>query len=191
MPIDKINEWLESEKKLGSAHPERMVLATAGKDGIPHSRIVAIREINQAGILFFTQRGTRKTIQIQENPQASMTLWLPLQQREVILDGKLQALSQQENEYYWQQRRRDIQLRFLAFSPTSGHPIHSLKKLEEKYTKLATQFQNKPIPISEYYCGYRLIPDTFVFYTLDDNAFSEVVQYTYHQNKWLSQLLSP
>ena len=55
--IDEINQWLDKEKKLGSPNPNNIVLATAGKEGIPHSLFVAICEMNEQGILFFTQRG--------------------------------------------------------------------------------------------------------------------------------------
>lgn len=59
-PILTINEWLIQEKKLGSTDPDRIVLATAGKDNVPHSRIVAIREINEKGVLFLLKMARAK-----------------------------------------------------------------------------------------------------------------------------------
>lgn len=52
MPIKKMKEWLETEKQLGSPDPDRIVLATASSTGKVHSRVVAMREITEAGILF-------------------------------------------------------------------------------------------------------------------------------------------
>lgn len=40
----------------------------------------------------------RKVRELTENTQASMTLWLPLQQREVIIDGNVEPLIQDENK---------------------------------------------------------------------------------------------
>ena len=40
--IEKIKEWLENEKQLGSANPDRVVLATASAVAKVHSRVVAI-----------------------------------------------------------------------------------------------------------------------------------------------------
>ncbi|OAI48815.1 hypothetical protein AYO45_00640 [Gammaproteobacteria bacterium SCGC AG-212-F23] len=132
-PISKMNEWLSKEKALGSMNPDRVVLATATKEGIPHSRIVAIREISPEGVLFFTQKGTRKVYELHGNPKASMTLWLPMQQRQVILDGIIQILTFEENIQYWKTMLRERQLRFSAYAPTSGKAIRSLDEIENKY----------------------------------------------------------
>jgi pyridoxamine 5'-phosphate oxidase len=191
MPITKIHQWLEREKKLGSQFPDRMVLATAGKNAIPHCRIVAIREITTKGILFFTQRGTRKTVEMSENPHASMTCWLPLQQREIMIDGVIEPLEPQENDYYWSLRPKDRQLKFSAYAPTSGQSIASLAELEVRFAELSSQYQNRDVPMSDYYCGYRLIPHTIIFYTLDDDYFSEIIKFTYDKRVWQQQLLSP
>lgn len=191
MPLQKIRLWLEKEKELGSPNPNNIVLATSTSQNIPHSRIVAIREITPEGVLFFTQRESRKVRELTENPHASMTLWLPLQQREVIIEGTIKTLDLTENEDYWKAIPRDRQLRFTTFGPTSGQPITSLAELEEKQKSLLQQFDGKDIPIPHSYCGFRLIPETFYFYTLGSTTFSEVIKYTLIQSNWQQQLLSP
>ncbi len=189
--FEKINQWLNKEKELGSPSPNSIVLATAGEKGIPHSRIVAIREITEQGILFFTQRGTRKVAELTENPRASMTLWLPLQQREVIIDGFVTALNQEENEQYWNLLPYDRKLRFSAYSSTSSRPIQSLSELEEKCKTLSIQYSESTVPISPYYCGFRLIAEVLYFYTLGTTTFSEIIKYTLEQGVWQKQMLSP
>lgn len=190
-PILQINEWLDKEKELGSPSPDRVILATSTKDGVPHSRVVAIREITDQGLLFFTQRGTKKVKELQANPQASMTLWLPLQQREVILDGNVIALSHDENENYWKLLPRESQLRFSAYAPTSAQPIHSVEQINNCYRDLSKCFVDKEIPMSEFYCGFRLLPETLYFYTLGKENFSHVIRVTCSNNQWYEQLLSP
>lgn len=191
MPFAKMQEWLDKERALGSPNPDRIVLATTASDGVAHSRVVAIREITNEDILFFTQRGTRKTREIAHNPRASMTLWLPLQQREVMLEGSMTTLSQQENESYWSKRPRESQLRFSAYAQTSGQPLLDPTTLDNNYAALAKQFHDKPIPMSDCYCGYRFIVESFIFFTLNDVNFSEVIQYTRQQKTWHALPLSP
>lgn len=190
-PIIKINEWLTKEKQLGSADPERVVLATAGKDNVPHSRIVAIREITEKGVLFFTQNGTGKVTQLTENPMAAMTLWLPLQQRQVNLEGEALPLSQEDNQTYWDALPFIRQLRFRTYAPTSGKPIQALSELDNKYAKLLKEYSEKPVPMSDNYCGFQLQPKLIYFYTLGVETFSEYIQYRYQENQWVAQLLSP
>lgn len=191
IPILKINGWLNKERELGSTNPDRVVLATTSKNAIPHSRIVAIREISEEGILFFTQQGTRKVSEINENPYASMTLWLPLQQRQVVLDGIVKELTSEENLRYWKTMPRDRQLRFTAYAPTSGKVIRSIDEIKKQNEILSKQFDGKEIPMSEYYCGFRLIPDILYFYTLGVETFSKVKMYKMNQGQWQEYLLSP
>lgn len=190
-PVHIMREWLNQETELGSPNPGNIVLATAAKEGAPHSRIVAICEASEKGVLFFTQRGTRKVAEISKNPQVSMTLWLPLQQREVIIEGRVVALNQEENHHYWNLLPYDRKLRFSAYSPTSSEPIQGISELEDKVKILAQKYTAETIPISPYYCGYRLIPEVFYFYTLGTTTFSEVMKYSLAQEHWQKQVLSP
>jgi len=192
MPFKQIKEWLEKEKSLGSSNPDRFVLATTSKNAVPHSRIVAIREIDDKSILFFTQGGTRKVKEMNENPLASATLWLPLQQREVVMDGTIEALNMNENEHYWKTLPRESQLKFLAYAGTSGQAIDSINLLNDKHKSLANQYQNTEIPMNaKLYCGYRLVPEIIYFYTLGVESFSEIIRFSLKNNRWQQQLLSP
>ena len=55
-PIDILKHWLEDEKVRGVSNPQQAVLSTATLASVPHSRVVAIREITEEGLLFFTQK---------------------------------------------------------------------------------------------------------------------------------------
>jgi pyridoxamine 5'-phosphate oxidase len=191
MPFVKIQDWLNQEKQLGCAFSEHGVLAPSTSTAVPHSRVVAIREISAKGILFFTKRGTRKVVELQANPLASMTIWLALQQRQVTIEGEVVALSEFENESYWNNLPRDRQLRFCAYAPTSAQPISSLALLDENLIQLTELYKNKIIPCSPYYLGFRLLPARICFYTLGNEKFSEVIHYSLSTTGWPIQLVSP
>ncbi len=190
-PLVKMNNWIEKEKTLGSGNPNRIVLATTSPNGIPHSRIIAIREITPQGILFFTQQGTKKVIELTQNPYASATLWLAQQQRQVVLDGFVKSLTSQENMNFWEEMPREQQLRFSAYAPTSSQPIQSLSILDTQFHDLEKKFAKSSVPMSPYYCGFHFISEFIYFYTLGSNSFSEVLKYEQYQGKWRKQLLSP
>lgn len=189
MPIEKMKEWLEKEKQLGSANPDRVVLATVSTTGKVHSRVVAIREFTEDGILFFTQLATRKVTDLTENPSASMTLWLPLQQREVILDGIAKALTLDKNNFYWNTLPYERQVKFMLHR--SGKQVASLMELENEYQILLSKYRNEKVPISDSYCGYRLCPEIVYFYTLGIETFSEVIKYSRTDLGWENELISP
>ncbi|ASQ46498.1 pyridoxine/pyridoxamine 5'-phosphate oxidase [Legionella clemsonensis] len=189
MPFNKLNEWFNQEKELGLE--VNTVLSTISPTGFPHSRVVAIREIKNGSLIFFTQRKTRKVADLLSNPAASMNFFLVMQQRQIVLEGAVELLTHEENEQYWNKLPRERQLRFSAYAPTSGQPIMSLKVLDERKRELALCFANKPIPMSDDYCGFRFTPESFLFYTVGSTTFSEVIRFTKNNDVWDEKLISP
>jgi pyridoxamine 5'-phosphate oxidase len=191
MPFHQTREWLKKEKELGVEQSDCAVLSTVTSEGIPHSRVVAIREIAEDNLVFFTQQKTRKVAELLNNPHVSMNFLLAMQQRQIILEGIAKPLSFEENQAFWETLPRERQLRFSAYAATSGQPIHDLSVLDEKKKVLMEKFLDISIPMSEFYCGFRFIPETFIFYTVGSVSFSEVVKYMKKKEGWEQQLLSP
>ena len=179
------------EAQMGAPNPQQAVLSTATLRAIPHARVVAIREITLDSLLFFTQRGTRKVKELEENRNAVITFWFELYQREVIIEGRVERLSDAENEHYWQTYPREAQLRFYAYAPTSSQPIPNKQALEVKKKSLEEEYKNKELPVSPYYCGFRLKPNKILFYTYRIDELSDVYQFCYEKETWSMKLLSP
>ena len=191
-PIKLLSLWGTEEQEAGVPNTKFAVLATVAKDSnIPHSRVVAIREADENGLLFFTQKGTKKVTEILSNPNASMTFWFEIKTREVIIDGIIEALTDEENEKYWQSYPKEPQVRFYSYAPTSGEAIENKELLEEKREKVREQFKESDIPVHPLYCGFRLKPSKFIFYTYNSDKLSDVVEYTKDNEQWKSSLLSP
>lgn len=191
MPINQLIECLNKEKELGIEQPDCAVLATCTASGKPHSRVVAIREIQQDGLIFFTQKGSRKVTQLHENSLATFNFLFVMQQMQVVLEGNAIPLSNEENEFYWQDLPRERQLRFSSYAPTSGQVIQDHQVLEAKKRMLNEQFKNQPIPMSEYYYGFRFIPNILIFYTVNSESFSEVIRFSRSKEAWKKELMSP
>ncbi|KTD27815.1 pyridoxine/pyridoxamine 5'-phosphate oxidase [Legionella israelensis] len=190
MPFNKMLEWFKKEKELG-IEMDYTVLATVSPDSMPHSRVVAIRKIENEHLVFFTQKGTRKVEDLQHNPASSMTFFLPMQQRQIILEGTARPLSKDENQQFWQTLSRERQLRFSSYASTSGQAIENLDQLEKRKKELSEQYAHQSIPMSEFYCGFRFTPEYFIFYSLGSISFSEVIKYSKNAKGWEQQPLSP
>lgn len=190
-PINRLQCWIQEERVSGAADPQQAVLSTVNSERVPHARVVAIREINEKGLLFFTQRGSRKVAELVENPRVAMTFWFELNESEVIIEGKAVALSVSENEQYWETYSRTAQVRFYSYAPTSSQPIASKQQLEDRKKQIEIDFEGKKLPYSELYCGYRIQPERMIFYTYRTDELSDVMEYRYIENKWFEQILSP
>ena len=92
-----MTDWASEEKsgvKFG-------VLGTVDSKNKARTRTIAIRQINEWGILFFTQRGSEKVQHIKQNSFVSLTIYLPDSKRQIVVDGTAEALSDKENSQYW------------------------------------------------------------------------------------------
>lgn len=191
LPILLLKNWLDKESELGAPNSQQAVLCTATQHAIPHGRVVAIREISTEGLLFFTQKNTRKIEELTHHHKASMVFWLELQQRQVVVEGKVEVLAASENLYFWENYPREAQIRFYAYAPTSTQAIASKAELENKKQIIASQYQGQSLPIHPHYQGFLLKPNRFVFYHYRTDELSDVVEYQYTLNTWERQLLSP
>ncbi|WP_165482751.1 pyridoxine/pyridoxamine 5'-phosphate oxidase [Legionella gresilensis] len=190
-PIKLLHLWLEEEQQAGAPNPQQAVLCTADKKANPHGRVVAIREITEQSLLFFTQKPTKKVMELSENPFACIVFWFELFQREVILKGPIEALSLKENQHYWQMYSPFAQIRFHSYAPTSGQPIASKTLLEEKRRKLEQQYNKTPIPMSPFYCGFKLLFNHVLFYSYRTDELSDVFAYQKHHDTWQKIRISP
>lgn len=190
-PIDILKQWLDEEKLKGAKYTQHAVLSTQGLNGRPHGRVVAIREVEEDRILFFTQKRTRKVGEIEANSAVAITFWFERSAREVIIEGDAVFLSEAENEEYWNTYPEWAQVRFLSYAPTSGLPIENKQVLENKRNEIESANQDNPLPLSPDYCGIFVIPNRVVFYTYRLDEFSDVWEYQINEKGFAKKRLSP
>lgn len=190
-PIQLLNEWIDAEKKLGAEQAQHAVLSTQGLHNQPHARIVALREVSEEHLLFFTQQRTRKVAEIKNNNQVCLTFWFERHAREVVIEGEASFLSNEENTQFWSSYPQWAQIRFCSYAPSSSSPIESKDVLEQKRLEIEQQWKTKPIPLSPDYCGIRIKPLRFIFYTYRSDELSDVWEYQLQGTDYKKQRLSP
>jgi pyridoxamine 5'-phosphate oxidase len=192
VPTNQLGQWLNEENIAGVANPSQAVLSTCTKTAVPHSRVVAIRDITEEGLVFFTQRGTRKVEELALNPSVSLTFWFEVTQRQVIIEGVASPLSESKNQAYWSTYSKFAQVRFCAYAPTSGQIINSKKTLEKKRKLIEQEYEGLDIPISSFYCGYLIKPSSYTFYAYRADELSDVSKYLKNKDSiWEHALISP
>ena len=185
--LQLMNAWVEIE-----ALPFNMgVLATVDENGFPKSRTVAIREINEHGLLFFTQLGSAKVAQIAVNPYVSFTFLLPSTQRQVTVFGRIKPLGESENLKYWETYNQERRLRFLVYGTKSGQPIKKQQDLDEELVALKEQFKSSLPERPQEYIGYMIVPEEIKFYQLNEHRLSDSISAKYNHNNWTLQRFVP
>src|SRR3954463_8963166 len=85
--IRQFEIWFQQAQTAGLREPNAMVLATAGKAGVPSTRVVLLKQVSEEGFAFFTNYVSRKGCELAANPNASVTFpWIDLE-RQVCITG--------------------------------------------------------------------------------------------------------
>src|SRR4029079_14059307 len=74
-PLARPRTWREEAVAAGVPEPEGAALATASPDGRPSVRFVLVRGVDERGLRFFTNYGSRKGRELDANPVAALALW--------------------------------------------------------------------------------------------------------------------
>ncbi len=109
-PLPLFERWLRQACDAKLADPTAMVVATVDERGQPYQRIVLLKHYDEKGLVFYTNLGSRKAHQIENNPQVSLLFPWHMLERQVMVIGKAERLSTLEVVKYFHSRPRDSQI---------------------------------------------------------------------------------
>jgi pyridoxamine 5'-phosphate oxidase len=161
-PLVQMVRWLDDVRAAGIAFPEAMTLATADRDGRPSARSVLLRGLDARGFVFFTNRESRKGLELAANPRAALVfLWKDLE-RQVCVTGHVGPTSLEESEAYFRTRPREA--RIGAWASMQSRPVGSREELDAAYREIDRRFPDEDVPLPPFWGGYRLVPDAIEFW---------------------------
>ncbi len=73
-PVAQCQVWWDHAMAVGVHQPEAVALATADAHGRPSVRFVLLRGLDHDGLRFFTNYGSTKARQLDENPRGALEL---------------------------------------------------------------------------------------------------------------------
>ena len=187
-PIEQVKRWL-AEGEAGGAGGTVMTLATATPAGRPSARIVLLRGLDARGFVFFTNRESRKGLELAANPQAALVFhWWELG-RQIRAEGSVELVAPAESEAYWETRPRPS--RIAAWASPQSRPLVDRRALDELYAQAAESFSDGVVPLPPFWGGYRLRPDTIEFWMHRDDRLHDRVRYSLVDEKWRRERLAP
>jgi pyridoxamine 5'-phosphate oxidase len=160
-PVAQLRCWLDEARAAGVELPEAMTLATATRDGAPSARMVLLKDVDDAGLSFFTNYDSRKGLELAENPHAALLLyWHPLG-RQVRVEGTVARLPEAASDEYF--RSRPVGSRLSAAVSPQSEVIASRGELESAAERLGREV-GEDVPRPESWGGYRLVPTLWEFW---------------------------
>ncbi len=190
-PSLQFGKWLVEALAAGLPEPEAMALATATPDGVPSVRIVLLRRRDERGLCFFTNRESRKALELDANPRAALAFhWSPPLQRQVRIEGVVEALTDAESLDYFRTRPRDSQLG--AWASPQSRTLADRAELEARLADVEARFADvEEIPLPSFWGGYRLVPDGWEFWQGRSGRLHDRARYERDGVGWRRTRLAP
>jgi pyridoxamine 5'-phosphate oxidase len=163
-PIALFGRWFEAAEDAcpeRSLEPNMMTIATADPAGWPDARIVLLKGFDAAGFVWFTNYNSAKARQLQDNPRACLVLHWHRLERQVRIQGRVEKISREDSQAYFQRRRRESQIGAWVSHQSE---ITTLEKLEARFAELERKFEGQAVPCPPHWGGYIVQPLAIEFW---------------------------
>ena len=168
--------WQQEAKKV-LHYTNEIVLATANKNSFPSARMLLLKHASkEKGFCFFSNRKSKKGIDISQNPQGQILWYCNKLQRQVRIYGTISELPQKEVEQYAFSRPRNSQIS--AYISQQSKTVSSKQELLETYYQCEKELQGRTVPLSKDWTGYSLQASTFEFWQGASNRLHDRIVYT-------------
>lgn len=154
--------WMAEAVAAEPRDPNAIALATVDADGLPDVRMVLLKEVDEQGFTFYTNRESAKGEALAANPQAAFVLYWKSLNRQIRVRGPVEFVSDAEADAYFASRHPRSRLG--AWASRQSRPLASREDLERKVEDLEQRFRDGPIPRPPYWRGYRVRPASIEFW---------------------------
>ena len=187
-PFQQFGLWLQQAIDGQLPEPNAMTLATVGSDLRPSTRIVLIKGLDERGVVWYTNYGSRKGRELAGNPFAALQFhWVELE-RVVRIEGVVEKVSDAESDAYFDSRPLDS--RIGAWASPQSQVIDGRSTLVANAAKYAAQFMLQP-PRPPHWGGYRLKPEVWEFWQGRKSRLHDRLRYRLDAGQWTRERLAP
>ena len=165
-----------------------MALATATRAGRPSARMVLLKGIDDRGFVFYTNYRSRKGREIGETRRASLLFYWPSLERQVRIDGGVEALSDAESDAYF--ATRPLESRLSAHASSQSETLASRDELESAVEAIRRRYGDN-VPRPPWWGGYRVLPDEFEFWQGRPSRLHDRLRYSRIASGWRRDRLAP
>ena len=190
-PIKLFEEWFYQAKKTEINDPNALALATADKLGIPTVRMVLLKNFSNNGFIFYTNLNSKKSVDLKQNPNASLCFHWKSILRQIRITGKIYKVSDDEADDYYKTRSYGSRIGAWASNQSSIlNNREDLYKSIKDYKKKYPDENNVPRPKN--WSGWNLKPNSIEFWLDGEDRIHQRLKYIKKEKgNWEKFLLNP
>ncbi|ETN96571.1 pyridoxamine 5'-phosphate oxidase [Zhouia amylolytica] len=190
-PMQLFQTWFyEVEQFGGVEEANAMTVSTIGLDGFPKNRVVLLKKYTYEGFIFYTNYNSEKGKAIAGNPNICLSFFWPNLERQVIIKGIAEKVSENLSDGYFESRPDGSKLG--AIVSDQSEVIENRSVLEQKLKELESELKGKEIERPSYWGGYLVKPESIEFWQGRPNRLHDRLRYTLQKDySWKIERLAP
>jgi len=190
-PFSLFHQWFTEAMKTEQlpVEPNAMSLATVDADGRPHCRVLLLKGLDERGFTFFSNYDSAKGQQMKGQPFAAMTFFWPTLERQVRIEGRVERVTPQESDAYFQVR--PLGSRLGAWASPQSQVIRDRAELDELLALTEQRFLDQAMHCPGHWGGYRLLPDRIEFWQGRASRLHDRLNYRLEKGEWIRERLAP
>ena len=165
-PFAIIRSWMAEAEQSEPNDPNAIALATVDADGMPNSRMVLLKEVEDGGFVFYTNYGSAKAEEIAATGRAAFVMHWKSLRRQVRVRGTVSREDGPQADAYY--RSRSLKSRLGAWASEQSRPLSSRAALVAEVARVTARHGTNP-DRPPFWGGFRIVPVEIEFWA--DGAF--------------------
>lgn len=189
-PLTLFHEWFGEAKSSEPNDPDAMALATATPDGRPIVRMVLLKQADERGFKFHSNKQSFKGRHLAANPHAALCFHWKSLRRQVCVQGEVGIAPEAESDEYFTTRPYERQIG--AWVSDQSRPLAHREILENKVADLKKRYPAGAVPRPPHWVGYILKPERIEFWWSHPDRLHDRFEYVKSPGGlWTIQRLYP
>lgn len=165
-PFVIARRWLQEAEAEEPNDPNAIALATVDETGMPNTRMVLLKEIEDAAFVFYTNYGSAKARELDGAGKAAFVMHWKSLRRQVRVRGHVSREDGPLADAYY--ASRSLKSRLGAWASHQSQPLSGRPALMAEVARVTARLGPNP-PRPEFWGGYRVVPVEIEFWA--DGAF--------------------
>ncbi len=188
-PFRHFRDWFAEAQLVEPGDVNAMTVATATAAGVPSARIVLLKDWDQRGFVFYTNKDSRKGNELAANPHAALLFHWKTLSRQIRIEGAVHHVTDAESDAYFASRARISRLG--AWASIQSRPLESREVLQQRLAEFEARYPDETVPRPPYWSGYRVVPVRLEFWQDMPFRLHDRIVYTRAGDTWSTGRIFP